>query len=183
MAGETAAVEASWQSMSTSQGEVIFRRFELGDADDVWHLHRAASDDGGVRGPEGTWEDDLRNIAEVYIRPGGDFLLAHIGSQLVAMGGLKAVDADVAQLKRMRVDPAFRRRGFGRRLLRELESRAVAAGFKRIVLDTTMIQLGAQRLYETADYVRCREGTLQGYAVIFYEKRLADEAGALQLAK
>jgi len=183
MAEETEALEASWQPMSTSQDEVIFRRFESGDADDVWHLHRAASEDGGARGPEGAWEDDLRNIGEVYISSGGDFLLAHIGSRLVAMGGLKPVDADVAQLTRMRVDPAFRRRGFGRRLLRELESRAVAAGFKRIVLDTTMIQLGAQRLYEAADYVRRREGTLHGYAVIFYEKRLAVEGEALHLSK
>ncbi|WFU40111.1 GNAT family N-acetyltransferase [Bradyrhizobium sp. CB82] len=183
MTGEAEAPWASRQPISMPQGELIFRRFELGDANDVWRLHRAASVDGGVRGPEGTWEDDLRNICETYIKPGGDFLLAHIGSQLVAMGGLKPVDADVAQLKRMRVDPAFRRRGFGRRLLRELESRAVAAGFKRIMLDTTKIQLGAQRLYETADYVRRREGTLHGYAVIFYEKRLADEAGALHLAK
>ncbi|GLR91091.1 GNAT family N-acetyltransferase [Bradyrhizobium iriomotense] len=183
MTGEAEAAKASRQPMSISQDEMIFRRFELGDADDVWHLHRAASEAGGVRGPEGAWEDDLRNISEVYIKPGGDFLLAHIGSRLVAMGGLKPVDADVAQLKRMRVDPAFRRRGFGRRLLRELESRAVARGVKWIVLDTTSIQLGAQRLYETADYVRCREGTLHGYAVIFYEKRLADEAGALHLAK
>ncbi|MGY8665366.1 GNAT family N-acetyltransferase [Bradyrhizobium sp. UFLA05-109] len=175
MMGEALVSDAIRQRMSMSQGEVIFRRFEPGDADDVWHLHRAASEDGGARGPEGAWEDDLRNISEVYIRSGGDFLTAHIGSQLVAMGGLKPVDSDVVELKRMRVDPALRRRGLGRSLLHELESRATALGFKRVVLDTTTIQVGAQKLYETAGYVRRREGILHGYAVIFYEKRLTDQ--------
>ncbi|MGR4931246.1 GNAT family N-acetyltransferase [Bradyrhizobium sp. CAR08] len=155
-----------------SQDELIVRRFESGDSDGVWHLHRSASQHVGVCGPEGTWEDDLRNVGAVYIGSGGDFVVAHIGPQLAAMGGLKRVDDDVAEVKRMRVDPDFQRRGLGRRVLRELESRAVALGFKWIMLDTTTIQAGAQRLYETAGYVRRKEGTLHGYAVIFYEKRL-----------
>ncbi|UPK28415.1 GNAT family N-acetyltransferase [Bradyrhizobium sp. 195] len=155
-----------------SQDELILRRFEFGDSDDAWHLHRSASQDVGVCGPEGVWEDDLRNIGEVYIASGGDFVVAYIGPRFAAMGGLKPFDDDVAELKRMRVDPVFQRRGFGRRVLRELESRAVALGFKWIMLDTTTIQVGAQRLYESAGYVRRREGMLHGYAVIFYEKRL-----------
>lgn len=155
-----------------SQDELILRRFESGDSDDVWHLHRSSSQHVGVCGPEGAWEDDLRNIGEVYIASGGDFVVAHIGPRLAAMGGLNPFDDNVAELKRMRVDPVFQRRGFGRRVLRELESRAVALGFKWIMLDTTTIQVGAQRLYESAGYVRRREGMLHGYAVIFYEKRL-----------
>ncbi|RZN14315.1 GNAT family N-acetyltransferase [Bradyrhizobium sp. Leo121] len=155
-----------------SQDEVMFRQFESGDTDDVWHLHRRASEAVGVCGPEGAWEDDLRNIGEIYIASGGDFVVAHIGSKLVAMGGLKLIDDDVAELKRMRVDPAFRRRGLGTRILSELETRAAALGFKRIVLDTTKIQVGAQRLYEAAGYVRRKEGMLHGYEVILYDKRL-----------
>ncbi len=125
-----------------------------------------------MRGPEGAWEDDLRNIREVYIASGGDFVVAHIGSQLVAMGGLKPIGGDVVELKRMRVDPTFQRRGLGRRILNELELRAGALGFKWIILDTTKIQVGAQRLYDTAGYIRRKEGMLHGYAVIFYAKRL-----------
>lgn len=155
-----------------SQDEVVFRRFESADTDDVWHLHQTASEDVGVRGPEGRWEDDLRNIAEVYIASGGDFILAHIGSRLVAMGGLRPIDDDVAELKRMRVNPALQRRGLGRRILGALEARAVVLEFKSIVLDTTRIQVGAQRLYESSGYVRRKEGMRHGYAVIFYEKRV-----------
>jgi ribosomal protein S18 acetylase RimI-like enzyme len=155
-----------------SKDEVIFRRFAPADTDNVWHLHTTASQDVGVCSPEGTWGDDLRNIGEVYIKSGGDFMVAHIGSDFAAMGGLKPLDNDVVELKRLRVHPSFQRRGLGRRILRELESRAVALEFKQIVLDTTTIQVGAQRLYESTGYVRRREGILDGYAVIFYEKRL-----------
>ncbi len=158
-----------------SRNDVIFRRFEQKDADDVWLLHRRASEAVGVRAPEGGWEDDLNNIDEVYIASGGDFVVAHIGSKLTAMGGLQPIDDEVAELKRMRVDPAFQRRGLGRRILSELESRAVALGFKWIKLDTTTIQVGAQRLYEAAGYIPRGEGVLHGYAVIFYEKCFADQ--------
>lgn len=161
--------EGDW---SMSQDEVVLRRFESADADDVWHLHRTASEDVGVSGPGGGWEDDLRNIGEVYITSGGDFILAHVGSRLVAMGGLRPIDYNVAELKRMRVDPGFQRRGLGRRILGALEARAVVLQFKSIVLDTTTIQAGAQRLYESSGYVRRKEGMRHGYAVIFYEKRL-----------
>ncbi len=106
-----------------------------------------------MRGPEGMWEDDLRNVGDVYIVSGGDFIVARISPRLAAMGGLKPVKDDVAELKRMRVDPAFQRRGLGRRLLGELESRAVALGFKWIKLDRTKIQTGAQRVYELAGYI------------------------------
>ncbi|MCZ4093218.1 GNAT family N-acetyltransferase [Sinorhizobium psoraleae] len=74
----------------------------------------------------------------------------------------------------MLVDPPFQRRGLGRRILGELESRAVALGFKWIKVDTTTIQVGSQRLYETAGYIRRGEGILHGYVVIFYEKCFAD---------
>ncbi|WP_083354793.1 GNAT family N-acetyltransferase [Mesorhizobium sp. LCM 4577] len=157
------------------QDDVIFRRFEREDVDNVWHLHRSASEAVGVYGPEGTWEDDLRNIGEAYIESGGDFVVAHIGPQFAAMGGLQPVGDEIAELKRIRVDPAFQRRGLGRRIVSELESRAVALGFKCIVLETTTIQVGAQRLYETAGYIRRGEGKLHGYAVIFYEKRLSGQ--------
>ncbi|MBH5371071.1 GNAT family N-acetyltransferase [Bradyrhizobium glycinis] len=158
-----------------SRDEVILRRFESADTDDVWHLHRTASEEVGVRGPEGEWEDDLRTIKEVYIASGGDFILAHIGSRLVAMAGLRPIEDDVAELKRMRVDRALQRRGLGRRILGALEARAVVLKFKSIVLDTTTIQVGAQRLYESSGYVRRKEGMRHGYAVIFYEKLLTGQ--------
>ncbi|MCC8942511.1 GNAT family N-acetyltransferase [Bradyrhizobium sp. Arg62] len=155
-----------------SQVEMSVRRFEPGDAEDVWRLHISALDHVGARGPEGVWEEDLRNIEEVYITSGGEFLVARIGSQLAAMGALKPVDDEVAELKRVRVDPALQRRGLGRRILYELETRAVALGFLSIVLDTATVQVAAQRLYEAAGYLRCGDGVSHGYEVIHFKKRL-----------
>ncbi|ESW74513.1 hypothetical protein X772_33045 [Mesorhizobium sp. LSJC280B00] len=64
-----------------------------------------------------------------------------------------------------------------------MELRAVALGFKCIMLDTTTIQVGAQRIYETSGYSRRGEGMLHGYAVIFYEKRLASQGSEQELLK
>ncbi|MCA1398985.1 hypothetical protein ACVSQB_39575 [Bradyrhizobium elkanii] len=53
--------------------------------------------------PDGACADDLRDIGKAYIRSGDDFTIAHIAFRLAAMGGLKAVDRDVAELTRIRV--------------------------------------------------------------------------------
>ncbi len=66
-------------------------------------------------------------------------------------GILRAGDAEV---KRMWVDPAHRRRGLARAVLAELEATAQRAGCLRIVLETGDQQPEATALYVAAGYQR-----------------------------
>jgi GNAT superfamily N-acetyltransferase len=65
-------------------------------------------------------------------------------------GVLRPLDAEI---KRMWVDPAHRRRGFAVALLDELERTAAAAGCRRTVLETGTRQPEAEALYRRQGYV------------------------------
>jgi GNAT superfamily N-acetyltransferase len=70
----------------------------------------------------------------------------------VASGGLRRHADDVAEIKRMYVVEDHRGVGYARRLLAELESRAAAVGYRRIVLETGLRQPEAVALYESSGY-------------------------------
>ena len=119
-----------------------------------------------------------------FLPPQGLFLVGTLDGVPVAMGGWRRVElpdeADAAEIKRMYVARAARRRGLSRRLLAELERTAAAAGLARLVLNTGPEQPAAIALYESVGYTpvpgfghyACHPGAL------FYGKPLAVDAPA-----
>ncbi|HEX5333908.1 MAG TPA: GNAT family N-acetyltransferase [Cellulomonas sp.] len=73
-----------------------------------------------------------------------------------ACGALRDVSdtmgAGVGELKRMYVVPGYRGRGLSRVVLTDLEERARALGFGRLILETGVLQSGAIGLYLTSGY-------------------------------
>jgi GNAT superfamily N-acetyltransferase len=84
--------------------------------------------------------------------PDGLFLVGFVGSEPVASGGFRRHDDGVAEIKRMYVAADHRGVGFARRLLSELEGRAAAAGYRRVVLMTGLAQPEAVALYQSSGY-------------------------------
>jgi GNAT superfamily N-acetyltransferase len=82
------------------------------------------------------------------------FLIARLGDEPVGCGAIRRIDDDTAEVKRMYVAPAGRRKGIARRILAELESRAVGFGYRAIRLETGILQPEAQGLYESGGYRR-----------------------------
>jgi putative acetyltransferase len=82
------------------------------------------------------------------------FLVGSLGRRPVACGAYRPMSPDVAEIKRMYVEPNYRGRGFGRRILEELETRARRDGYSRARLETGTLQPEAIRLYERAGYHR-----------------------------
>lgn len=109
-----------------------------------------------------------------FVAPRGIFVVGYLDGAAVACGGWRAHDGDEpdfcdgdAELKRMYVVPAARRRGLSRLLLADLERRAAAAGRRRLVLETGTQQPEALGLYTSAGYLeipkfgvfRCEPGS------------------------
>ena len=117
--------------------------------------------------------DHIFASPESFTGPGSAWLVAYDGERPVACGGLRALDAETGEIKRMFVTAAARGRGHARALLAELERRAAAAGQRRVRLITTEVLREARRLYEDAGYAIVatpREGARQDYLM---EKRLS----------
>lgn len=97
-------------------------------------------------------QDDSPVAPDEFGPPHGLFLVGFVGNEPVATGGFRRHDDEVAEIKRMYVANDHRGDGHSRRMLLELESRAAAAGYLRIVLETGTKQPEAIALYTTSGY-------------------------------
>lgn len=108
--------------------------------------------------------DDSELLPTQFVAPHGTFLLARDEGRPVGIGGWRTLDAsypgiraDDAEIKRMYVRAAARRRGVARRILGALERTATDAGRRRIILETGTAQPEAIALYEAHGYTAMTE--------------------------
>ncbi|WP_323791619.1 GNAT family N-acetyltransferase [Nocardioides sp.] len=80
---------------------------------------------------------DLVDPAATVLAPGGDLVVATRDGHLVGVGGLRPVRGrpHLGRLVRLRVHPAVRRAGVGRRLMEGLEAAARRRGVTDLMLD------------------------------------------------
>jgi GNAT superfamily N-acetyltransferase len=107
--------------------------------------------------------------------PGGGFVVLAEAGRALAGGGIKRLDDEACEIKRMYVVPAARGRGLGRALLAALEDLALDMGYAVARLDTGAKQPGAQRMYECAGYEPVADYNGNPYASYWGEKRLAQQ--------
>lgn len=150
------------------------RTYEPKDKEEVFKLHVKALTAAGAYIGSGIWDDDLKDIGAVYLNSGGDFLVGIVGGKIVAMGALKKLSDEVGEIKRMRTDPDFQRRGFAQAILERLESRARDFGFKSLELDSWFDQIASHRLYTKNGYEEFKReiGKYSGKENIFFRKML-----------
>lgn len=90
---------------------------------------------------------------EEFLAPTGAFLAARDESgRAIGCGGVRLLDPETAEVKRLWVAPSARGAGAGRSLLCELEAAAVGLGARRAVLDTRVELAAAIRLYTRAGW-------------------------------
>jgi putative acetyltransferase len=111
----------------------------------------------------GRFAEEIANPPGPYAPPRGALLLAIVGDEPGGVLGLQPVPEDariagvgaerMGELKRLYVQPRFRRRGLGRTLLLRAEDEGRARGYSCLVLTTAaeMMPL-AQHLYEDLGY-------------------------------
>jgi len=80
------------------------------------------------------------------------FLVAFRGGEPVACGGLRPIDAEHGEIKRMFATPAARGTGAAVAVLRALEAAARERGWTRLVLETGVEQPDAIRFYTREGY-------------------------------
>src|SRR5262245_55636539 len=79
-------------------------------------------------------------VPELVEVPRSGFVVARSGGRAVACGAFRPLTAEMVEFKRMYVEPHFRGRGIGRRILLALEDAARRAGYVRVRLETGTLQ-------------------------------------------
>jgi GNAT superfamily N-acetyltransferase len=146
------------------------RRYEPGDKRAVRRLHDDALNEVGAHLGAGPWDDDLDDIEGVYLESDGEFLVGILEGEVVAMGAIKRVSPDVADVKRMRVRPGLQGRGYGQAMLDALHSSAADLGYTTLHLDTTVQQRAARELYLKNGYREVGRGSVGPFDCIYYER-------------
>ncbi|TCC00440.1 MarR family transcriptional regulator [Micromonospora zingiberis] len=107
------------------------------------------------------------------VPPAGLFLVATVATEPVGCGALRLCPGEPAEIKRLWVSDSVRGLGVGRRLLGELERRAVAAGADLVRLDTNRNLTEAIRLYRNSGYHEIPAYNSNPYAHHWFAKPLA----------
>ena len=111
--------------------------------------------------------------------PAGLFLVASLRGDPIGCGALKFHDDEPAEIKRMWVAESARGLGVGRRLLGELERRALEHGAAKVWLETNKTLTEAISLYRSAGYVEVAPFNDEPYAHHWFEKQIVSSAEAV----
>jgi GNAT superfamily N-acetyltransferase len=121
---------------------------------------------------------DIGKHLDDYRPPKGRLLLAECDGTASGVGALRMLGPDVAEIKRMYVDPRWRDRHVGSAILDQLLDEAGTRGARIVRLDTCRFMTAAQGLYRSRGFLERPpyEGTeiperLQQHW-IFFERRL-----------
>jgi ribosomal protein S18 acetylase RimI-like enzyme len=120
------------------------------------------------------FDEELRALPGMYAPPRGGLLLAYGDGAPAGCVGLHEWDAQVAEMKRLYVRPAFRGRGLGRVLTDAALTDARALGYRSVRLDTipSMMQsaIGLYRELGFREIAPYRENPIPG--ALYFELRL-----------
>src|SRR4029077_13010190 len=101
--------------------------------------------------------EEIGKVSDYYRERGGGFWVAVDGRKIVGMFGLESSSDGAMELRRMYVDPDFRRRGIARIMLDFAEEECRRRHRPRINLSTSELQREALAFYQNAGYERVGE--------------------------
>jgi ribosomal protein S18 acetylase RimI-like enzyme len=101
------------------------------------------------------FDDELARLPGKYAPPGGDLLLARDAQgRAIGCAGLRPLDAERCEMKRLFLSPAARGLGLGRALAEAVIEAARRSGRRELLLDTLPSMTAAIGMYETLGFER-----------------------------
>lgn len=101
-------------------------------------------------------DDELKNPAKKYTPPEGEILVAIIDNKVVGMVAYHRLTDTCCEMKRLYVKPECRGMKLGEKLIQNIISNSVKAGYKEMVLDTIKPLKSAIHLYKKFGFVECK---------------------------
>lgn len=98
--------------------------------------------------PKEAVEQDIKQINK-FQPPYGQLIIAVYENKICGLGSLKSINSEIGEIKRMFVDPTFRRIGAGRAILEGLLIESKKAGYKKLRLDSPKFMEAAHSLYRS----------------------------------
>jgi hypothetical protein len=127
--------------------EPAIRPFQPEDKPGVASIIKSVYDDFNYIFDFKVFETDLVDIPSTYQDAGGEFWVLYDAGAVAGCVGVLPKEGDTCELKRLYLGKAYRRKGWGTRLLATARGWAMAKGFRRMVLWSDVLFEPAHRLY------------------------------------
>lgn len=126
----------------------VIRRWEAKDAAACRAILEAVLPAYGLKVDFEKTDRDLTDVEGTYLAKGGMFWVVEDAGRVVGMGGVEKKSPEVGEVRKMYFLPELRGKGFGRKLLDEIQAFARASGIKTLTLETASVLKEAIALYE-----------------------------------
>ena len=94
------------------------------------------------------YDDELKHLEKKYGLPNGRLYLVYFNQKLAGCVGLKQIDKENCEMKRLFVKPEFRGHHIGNYLIEKIISDAKEIGYKYMLLDTLPFLKNAIHMYK-----------------------------------
>lgn len=94
------------------------------------------------------FDQEVEHLEEKYGYPNGRLYIAFYDGELAGCIGLKKIDDEICEMKRLYVRPKFRGKHIGNVLAKKVIDEAKKIGYKSMVLDTFPFLTSAIKMYK-----------------------------------
>lgn len=101
------------------------------------------------------FDQELARLPGGYAPPAGCLLLATADDAVAGCAGVRRLDVERCEMKRLYVRAEYRGEGLGRVLAEKIIAEARSAGYRTMYLDTLPVMAAAQKLYESMGFSAC----------------------------
>jgi len=121
--------------------------------------------------PENDTGADIENLQAAYFADEGrsGFWVSEYQGRVIGMVGVQNHADNVAEIRRLRVHPDFRRRGVGTQLMQQAVEFCRDLGYLKVILDTRVEREPAIKMFENFGFQHARTREMNGRRLIdFY---------------
>lgn len=98
------------------------------------------------------YDEEIKHLESKYGLPDGRLYLAYCGEELAGCIGLRKIDSQTCEMKRLYVRPKFRGHRIGHMLIKKIIEDAKKIGYSQMLLDTLPFLKSAIHMYKQCGF-------------------------------